>query len=335
VSVAIPGDGQEYETVLEYLKRNGKRTGLVTTTYMTHATPAVFAAHEDSRGSLSAIALDYLLRSRPNVLFGGGRNGINPTSARTAGYTVVRNRGEMEALDTDAETMVSGQFGRSHLPYEHDGLGDLPHLSEMTETALRILAAGSDGFFLMVEGGRIDHACHANDITRCVHEMVEFDRAARVVADWASNRTDTLVMLTADHECGGLTVVTNNGAGNEPDVTWSTTGHTAANVPLYAFGPGSEEVRGVMDNTDVYRIMMRSQPMVPSGRDVALRLGPQIETTWDAKPGDAHRLETAEDLLDPDWRPVMSVTAETHVLVVTDTNAPVDRTRFYRLVSER
>ena len=254
VSVAIPGDGHELETLLEYFKTQGKRTGLVTTTNITHATPACFGAHETSRSNYSAIAIDYLNQTRPNVLLGGGGDGMSLASAQTAGYTVVTNATGILALDTDAVTMVSGQFGTGYMPYEYDGLGSLPHLLEMTETALDILDNDPDGFFLMVEGGRIDHACHSNDMVRSIFETIEFAESVQAVVDWGAGRTDTLILVTADHETGGLTVVSNNGIGNLPSVSWSTTGHTGANVPVYASGVNAEMVDGVMDNTDLFDV---------------------------------------------------------------------------------
>jgi alkaline phosphatase len=192
VSMAYPGDGSELETLLEYFKNRGKSTGLVTTTYITHATPAAFGAHEPDRANLSEIGIDYLNQTRPNVLFGGGANGMSSVSAEQAGYTVVSDRSEMELLDTENITFVYGQFGNTNLPYEYEGLGPLPHLSEMTSTTLEILDNDPDGFFLMVEGGRIDHAGHANDIARNVFETVEFSNAVEKAIDWAQKRTDTL-----------------------------------------------------------------------------------------------------------------------------------------------
>jgi alkaline phosphatase len=202
VSVADPGDGSELETLLEYFKTLGKSTGLVTTTYVTHATPACFGAHEPSRGNYSAIADDYLSQTRPNVLFGGGANGMSVSAAEGAGYAVVTDAAGMLALDTETADMVSGQFGSGGLPYELDGLDSLPHLSEMTETALQILDNDPNGFFLMVEGGLIDWAAHANDLPRMVWETIEFDNAVLEVLDWAAGRTDTLIIVTADHETG-------------------------------------------------------------------------------------------------------------------------------------
>jgi alkaline phosphatase len=335
VSLANPGDGREYETVLEYLKRKGKRTGLVTTTFMTDATPAVFGAHDLSRSHYAAIAADYLQRSRPNVLFGGGGYGMSVTGAVAAGYSVVTNRLGMQALDTAAEIRVSGQFGSGNMPYEYEGLGELPHLSEMTETALDVLARSTNGFFLMVEGGRIDHACHANNITNCVREMVEFDNAVEVAVNWVSNRTDTLVIVTADHECGGLTVLADNGLGMEPDVLWSSGGHTATNVGVFARGPGAEMIFGGMDNTDIYRVIMRSQPMIPEAVGIGMALGNGIRTDWNVKPGDTCRLDAVNRLSATNWASLHMTTADTHEVTLMDTNQPPPPARFYRLVVPR
>ncbi len=270
ISVALPGDGTELQTLLEIFRDQGKSTGLVTTTYMTHATPASFGAHEPSRNNLTEIAGDYLYQTSPNVLFGGGGNGMSAPAAVAAGYTVVTDRSGMQALDTESVTMVSGQFGVGHMPYEYDGLGSLPHLSEMTATALEILDNDPDGFFLMVEGGRIDSAGHANDVQRNVLETIEFANAVTTAIGWASARADTLILVTADHETGGLTVLQNNGMGVLPTVSWLTTGHTGATVPVYAWGYNAALVAGSMDNTDMFDVVLA--PVVPAGSTISLWL---------------------------------------------------------------
>jgi alkaline phosphatase len=162
----------------------------------------------------------------------------------------------MLALNTETITMTSGQFGDTHLPYEHDGPGSLPHLSEMTEVALDILEGDPDGFFLMVEGGLIDRAGHLNDLQRNIAETIEFASAVDKAIQWSQGCTDTLILVTADHETGGLTVLQNNGQGELPAVSWSTTYHTGVNVPLYAWGVNAELVSGVLDNTDLFDIMI-------------------------------------------------------------------------------
>ncbi len=267
ISIATPGDGSELETLLETYKADGKSVGLVTTTYMTHATPAAFGAHNASRNNTSDIGSDYISQTMPNVLFGGGGNGMSTSSAASAGYTVVSDRTAMQALNTESETFVSGQFGSSHLPYEYDqSYATLPHLHEMTQSALAILDNNtSDGFFLMVEGGRIDHAAHDNNINRNIDETLEFGETVQDVIDWIeadndSSWSNTILLVTADHETGGLTVLNNPGqgvypsdSGSDPDVTWLHGSHTDADVDVFAQGVGASQISAPnMDNTNVY-----------------------------------------------------------------------------------
>ncbi|NQU20284.1 MAG: alkaline phosphatase [Candidatus Nealsonbacteria bacterium] len=255
ISTAIPGDGSELTTALEILRDRGKATGLVTTTNITHATPGAFGAHAVSRGHTADIAGDLLGQTRPDVIFGGGGGSMTVAAAAAAGYTVVQDAIGLATLDTLGMSLVSGQFGSGYMPYEYDGLGDLPHLSKMTAAALSVLDNDPDGFFLMVEGGRIDHAGHANDVRRSVRETAEFARSVETVLKWANGRTDTLLIVTADHETGGMQVVADNGPGLAPEVTWSTGGHTGVNVPIYAWGTTSELVTGVLDNTNVFGLV--------------------------------------------------------------------------------
>jgi alkaline phosphatase len=267
ISMALPGDGRELETLLEYFRDRGKSTGLVTTTYLTHATPACFAAHEPSRDNLAQIAADYLQQTVPQVMLGGGGNGLESVSVSQAGYTVVADRGEMQSQDTETVVRLCGLFGTAHLPYEYDGVGTLPHLSEMTSTALDILDNDPDGFFLVVEGGRIDHAGQANDLPRCVYEVIELANAVKVARDWADGSDDTLIIVTGDHETGGLRVIGNNGQGDFPSVSWATTGHTGSHVPAYAWGDHAELLQGVMENTDLFAVVTAGTGPVPTASE--------------------------------------------------------------------
>jgi len=255
-----PDDGTPLPTILEIAQSVGKRTGLVTTRLMVDATPSAFAAHNESRFNGSEIFLEMFFDTQPNVLLGGGGTVFGP-SLPIAGlpYTTVTNRSEMQALDTSAESHVWGLFGEHNLPWELDGVGDQPHLSEMTQTALDVLDEDPDGFFLMVEGGRIDEASEHNDLERTVTETIEFSNSVQQVLDWAAGRDDTLIIVTSDHDTGDLRVLADNGPGVMPTVSWQTLDHTALNVPIYATGPGSELVTGVLDNTDIFDIML-SQP---------------------------------------------------------------------------
>ena len=278
-------DGEDLETVLEYAKKQGKWTGLVTTAPMTHATPATFGAHAEKRTMYSVIAECYFTQTRPNVLFGAYyAKGVGVTGQKAvgAGYTVVKTRGEMNAFaakvvpvgngDKPAAFHVSGQFAAGMMPWEYGGpinvkhglnyrnrtkapYATAPHLSEMTAAALKLLARGPDGFFLMVEGSSIDWAGHDNVIQRSVFETIEFAKAFQVAMGWAKGRSDTLIIVTADHECGGLKVVGSGGRGRFPRVSWGSRNHTGVNVPVYAWGVGAERLEGVIDNTDLWPVV--------------------------------------------------------------------------------
>jgi alkaline phosphatase len=204
------------------------------------------------------------------------------------------------AVDTATTVRLCGLFGTSHLPYEYDGYGaEYPHLSEMTDVALDILDNDPRGFFLMVEGGRIDHACHANDLPRAVLETVEFDAAVQSVIDWMGPRTDTLVVVTADHETGGLRVVEGNGEGEFPTVTWSTGGHTGDDVPVYATGPNADLVTGVFENTLIFEIIACQSPSVA---EVKLLSSDEVRVQWGrAGPGAVYTVEFVESLPAGDW----------------------------------
>ena len=261
VSLRLPGDGAPLATMLEGFKSMGMATGLVTTAFVTHATPAAFGAHVADRYDYRSIASGYLTGSRPDVIFGGSLH-LTRRRARRAGYAVVEDLAGLRALDRDAARPVCGLFARGHMPYELDRPRSVPSLSEMTAAALDILDGDPEGFFLMVEGGRIDHASHAGDIGRAAAEVAEFSRAVEAAVEWSEKnvgRWKTLIVVTADHETGGLRVVEGRGqwaAGKAPPAKWGTKGHTAAEVPLYARGPGAEGFGGVIDAREIHSIIM-------------------------------------------------------------------------------
>ena len=254
VSLDVPGEGGPLETILERAQKLGMSTGMITTAHLSHATPAAFAAHSRHRDNYDEIG-EQVLQTRPNVLLGGGYRRLNSRSAAEAGYSIVRNRTELLELDPAASDYVAGIFTRDgYMPYEKDGLGDLPHIYEMAPAAIRVLERNPRGFFLMIEGGRIDHAGHDNRIEYNIQETLAFDRAVKAVLDWAEGCDDTLVVVTADHETGGLKVV-NGAKGEVPEVTWISGNHTAVNVPLFAWGLDSERLAGEHENTFVHTVM--------------------------------------------------------------------------------
>lgn len=331
ISLRIPGNSNELETVLEYFKAKGKRTGLVTTDYMVGATPATFGAHVTNRSDTVGITNDYLNQTRPNVLYGGG--GLNTSTASSKGYQVVTNLAQMNAVNTSTATNVSGQFSAAELPYENAWVGTPPHLWQMTSNALAILGNGSAGFFLMVEGARIDHASHATNLQLMIGEALGLDAAVQKAYSWATNRNDTLILVTADHETGGLVVTNNNGAGNYPGVVWTSGGlHTATNIGLWAWGAGSDYVYAQMANTNTHNIIVNSSLLQPTCTNAALT-STNPTTVWQTSSGYVYRVEYTARLDQPQWTALNTVTSSASTVSIIDTNAASVTNRFYRLIS--
>ena len=216
-AIAVDTAGRPLATLLEAAKARGMATGLVATSRITHATPAAFAAHVPQRAMESEIAAQ-MLAQRVDVLLGGGWSYFLPTAeggrrqdgrnllreAEAMGYQVVRTAADFRR---GVRRPVLGLFGPDHLPYEIDrDPEEVPSLAEMTRAALELLADDPDGFFLMVEGSRIDHAGHANDAAAHVREVLAYDEAVAVVLDFARRDGQTLVVSVADHETGGLSL---------------------------------------------------------------------------------------------------------------------------------
>jgi alkaline phosphatase len=256
ISVDLPGDGSPLDTSLELLQSLGKRSGLVThSTDILDATPAAFAAHVSSRNNRAGIFGGYM-SNRPNVLFGRTHSAIDEPDATAAGYTILRNASDLNNFNPASTSHVLGHWSSS---------GEAS-LATMTAKAIDLLSLDEDGFFLVVENEEIDTGGHDNDAQAVADGVLSLVAAAQVAIDWSSGRTDTLIIVTADHETGGLTVTGNNGAGELPDVTWSTTGHTQTPVGLWAFGPNSQLIDdlqdsgGLLDNTDVFHLTTVPEP---------------------------------------------------------------------------
>ena len=255
--------GQHLKTVLEIAADQGKMTGLVTTATTVHATPAAFASHVFDRDHYDEIARQYLANRNIDVLFGGGNSNLTPSKAEQAGYTTATDAAGLGGMSYSAGEKYFGYFTEGYLPYMYDegtayeGAAALPELSEMADKALNLLENSPTGFFLMIEAGRIDHAGHANNIARNVFETLELSDTVDQVMAWASGRDDTVIIVTADHETGGLRVKANNGAGNLPTVSWRTSGHTAEEVPVYIWGDRAGEISTqVRDNTDIFKALV-------------------------------------------------------------------------------
>lgn len=289
-------DGKNLTTILEMAEAANKSTGVVTTTRITHATPAAFYAHVDNRDNESEIA-DQLLASNTEVAMGGGlrffvgKNETDPLGGKSKrsdnrdllkefaskGYTVVYNESTLMTIDVNSTDKVLGLFNNDHMKYDRERKGSHePSLAEMTTGALEVLSKNKNGFFLMVEGGRIDHASHARNLSNTNGDTLAFDEAVKVALDYAAKNNGTLVIVTADHECGGLVLQPENletyeagglnpvfASGTKKDpkgfnltASAAEATHTAVDVPIIASGAGAEKVgRGRMDNTEIFGIM--------------------------------------------------------------------------------
>lgn len=341
-------DGRPHTPILPLARAAGLGTGLVSTATITHATPAGFAAQVAARADEAAIAAQYLAAGI-DVLLGGGAQFFDPARRADrrdlaadyvrAGYQVVRDRPTLE--QAPAGSRLLGLFADSHLPYTLDHRADpalaaaVPTLAELTRAALARLASQPRGFVLQIEGARIDHAAHANDIGGLLFDQLAFDDALGAAVAFAAGRDDTLVMVTTDHgnanpglngaggsygetgacfdrlaqfrrtsawTLGGLNadstapqvrdrvkeatdlaltedeidllrralrkehregyrvrnapiVALGQILSNYTSVGWTGTAHTTDFVELAAFGPGSEDLHGLIQNTALFGVM--------------------------------------------------------------------------------
>lgn len=263
-AIGISPDGQPLESFFRTAQRHGKRVGLAVRSSVTHATPASFFANVRSRYQEAEVASQLVAR-RINVLLGGGIGYFIPRShpsglsmrfddrdvlveAINSGYRITFEPDELTTVTGD---LVMGLYGAFAMPSE-----DLspekwprPSLADMTDKAIDLLSKGNQGFCLLVEGSQIDWKAHASDFEGVLWETLEFDRAVARCLEFAEKDGNTLVLVTADHETGGLGLAIRGTSGLS--AYWSTGAHTAIRVPLYAYGPGCLEFAGVYDNVDV------------------------------------------------------------------------------------
>jgi alkaline phosphatase len=221
-----PGDARKpVATVLEGAKLQGKATGLVTTCEIMHATPAAFSSHDESRKDYDDIGEQQVYQEM-EVVFSGGRKFMTAETRKDKedmvaalkglGYSYITTKQEMEALNSGK---AWGLFAEADLAYDFDRDAVTPSLSEMTEKAIEMLSKDKDGFFLMVEGSKVDWASHANEPVGVISEVLSFDKAVKAALDFAKQDKNTLVIITADHGNGGMSIgsaATNKGYDETP-----------------------------------------------------------------------------------------------------------------------
>src|SRR5688500_12538869 len=255
-AVSLDPQGKPLPTVLEGAERRGMVTGIVTTAQFWDATAAAFAAHAKERYSDAPDIIKQMLRSGTELIAGAGLKAISEPSlsnvgadAREQGFTVVTNRLELEAAPAGARVLAV--FPEQPRDVEDP---DAP-LPVLTRWAIDRLKGHVAGFFLMIENEGTDSASHQNFLPDVQSSLTSFDLSVGIALDFAAARGDTLVVVTADHETGGLRI--NETKAGRPRPEWSTTDHTAGAVPVFAFGPGSATFAGFYDNTDVGKKLLR------------------------------------------------------------------------------
>ncbi len=252
--VGMGPDSTVLKNILEIAEEHGLSTGLVSTSGITHATPATFIAHDVDRYNYEEIAADFL-DTDIDLFIGGGKDHFsNREDGRdlikeleTNGYTVLNS---MQEIMDFKGGKLAGFTANKHNPKYLEGRGNMLPLA--VETAVRLLDENDRGFFLMAEGSMIDWGGHDNDTEYIVEEMLDFDRAVAAALDFAEKDGETLVVITADHETGGMALMDGDFQTGMVKAAYTTGDHTGVMVPVFVYGPGAEAFMGIYENTGIF-----------------------------------------------------------------------------------
>ena len=266
-AVGVADDSTEVKNLVEIVSLQNIKTGVISTSSIQHATPASFYAHAINRGLYEDIAAD-MVDSDIDFFAGGGTQFFNKRNDGIDLLEELKTKGF--GIDTTALGELAGIKQHSKMAYllakEHmapvaKGRGDF--LPKATELGIQFLNKDADNsnFFMMIEGSQIDWGGHGNDAAYLISELIDFDDAIGKALDFAEKDGNTLVIVTADHETGGFTLSstlkkTEDGRSysdyNEITGTFSTNGHSATLIPVFAYGPGAEAFSGVYENTQIF-----------------------------------------------------------------------------------
>jgi len=274
-AIGVNSDTISIKTILEEAEENNLATGMVATSTIVHATPASFIAHEKRRNLYENIAADFL-DTEIDFFVGGGKKYFDRRESDER--NLVEELREKNYVISDyfseelGEVFISSKKNFGYFTADADplpvskGRGYLYSASKMAMNHL--LKRGSDkGFFLMIEGSQIDWGGHANDSEYIITEMLDFDKTIGAVYDFAEKNGETLVIVTADHETGGYSIV--QGSRMDSLATKFTTGyHTADMIPVFAYGPKAGIFSGIYENTAIYDKMREAFGFRGEGREV-------------------------------------------------------------------
>jgi alkaline phosphatase len=252
-AIGFDAQNKPVKTILEEAEEKGLATGLVSTSSITHATPASFISHQAGRSMYEEIAADFL-KTDIDVFIGGGidhfskrKDGRNlMEELKTKGYKVETDLKEIEKVN-------NGKLAGLTAPVHNGRIAERGNMLPIaTKTAIDILDNNKKGFFLMVEGSQIDWGGHASSTVYVVEDMLDFDKVIGQTLDFAEKNGETLIIVTADHETGGMALTDGNIENGVVKAAFPTSDHTAVMVPVFAYGPGAEEFTGIMENTDIF-----------------------------------------------------------------------------------
>jgi len=257
-SVGVDPSDKPLKSLAVYSSEAGKKTADIVACQLTDATPAVFYAHQVERDSASAVAND-IVNSPIDVFLGSGyadfTHKINGKTAiekmNKRGYTIIRNFDEF--LNSSSQKILA-LVDDSVVRPKMQGRGD--YLSLALKKVANSFKDNPQGFFMMVEGSQIDHGGHANNLQQVITENADFDRMVGDALRFADEDGETLVIVTADHETGGLTLLDGNIAKGYVWGDFSTNDHTGTPVPVFAYGPHSTDFRGVYQNTEIFNKLL-------------------------------------------------------------------------------
>lgn len=255
-AIGVDNDSTSVETILE-IAGNGKySTGIIATSSITHATPASFYAHQPSRSMDEAIAMD-MLSAPVDFFIGGGKDFF---SKREDGLNLLDSLSEKGFRIYDKVDSISDPFENKIAAFiaakQPEGIlkGRKDILPRATKIALEYFSE-KENFFLQIEGSQIDWAGHSNNSQGIIAEMIDFDQAIGEVVEFAKKDGNTLVIITADHETGGYSILGGDDEGNI-EGEFSTDYHTGTMVPVFAYGPGAENFIGIYENTAIFDKML-------------------------------------------------------------------------------
>jgi len=242
------------KNIVELASEQNLATGVISTSSITHATPASFYSHVTSRKMEEEIAAD-LVNSEIDLFMGGGKNFFAARSDEKDLLQALQENGFTIASDIQGTQNFQGEklaylAADGALPPKHEGRDDFLPLA--TENAIDFLSQNEEGFFLMVEGSQIDWGGHANNTEYVAQEMIDFDLAIGKALEFASENQETLVVITADHETGGMAVTGGNVETGEVEAKYSSGGHTPVLIPVFSYGPAAESFSGIYENTAIF-----------------------------------------------------------------------------------